>query len=125
MQLLHLVSYAFLTVAVANAGSPPVVMPRQSGISCSTYTVQANDTCIGISNSAGATWAQILSWNSAIDKTCSYVQPPSTCNLLADNLYFSNLDTLVDKNICVSNPLGDFSMPTNTIGPIATATTAA
>ncbi|KFY95243.1 hypothetical protein V500_02879 [Pseudogymnoascus sp. VKM F-4518 (FW-2643)] len=107
MQLLHLVSQVILTAAVANAGNPAIIIPRQSGTSCSTYTVQANDTCVSISNSSGATWAQILSWNSAIDKTCS------------------NLDTLVDKSICVSNPLGDFSMPSNTIGPPDIATTAA
>ncbi|KFY95579.1 hypothetical protein V500_02715 [Pseudogymnoascus sp. VKM F-4518 (FW-2643)] len=107
MKLLHLVSQVILTATLANAGKPPVILPRQSGTSCKTYTVQANDTCVSISNSSGANWAQLLSWNSAIDKTCS------------------NLGTLVDKSICVSNPLGDFSMPSNTRGPTSVATTAA
>ncbi|KFY18003.1 hypothetical protein V492_00218 [Pseudogymnoascus sp. VKM F-4246] len=107
MKLLHLVSQVILTATLANAGNPPVMLPGQSGTSCKTYTVQASDTCVSISDSSGANWAQLLSWNSAIDKTCS------------------NLGTLVDKNICVSNPLGDFSMSSNTRGPTSVATTAA
>lgn len=40
---------------------------------CKTYTVQSGDTCASIGKSSGATWAQLLSWNSDINSECSYV----------------------------------------------------
>ncbi|OJJ84358.1 LysM peptidoglycan-binding domain-containing protein [Aspergillus glaucus CBS 516.65] len=60
---------------------------------CKTYTVQSGDNCASIGKSSGATWAQLLSWNSDINSECS------------------NLGNLSGKDICVSNPSGDYAIP--------------
>ncbi|CAI7672479.1 unnamed protein product [Penicillium manginii] len=60
--------------------------------------VRSGDTCSSIGKSTGATWAQLISWNSEINNQCS------------------NLDKIVGENICASNPMGNYIMPTNTIG---------
>lgn len=44
---------------------------------CKTYTVQDGDSCVSIGRSSGATWAQLLSWNSDINSECSYVNADS------------------------------------------------
>ncbi|KAJ5334421.1 uncharacterized protein N7506_008204 [Penicillium brevicompactum] len=60
---------------------------------CKTHTVQDGDSCVSIGRSSVATWAQLLSWNSDINSECS------------------NLDDLSGKDICVSNPSGDYAIP--------------
>jgi LysM repeat protein len=37
------------------------------------YKVKSGDTCSSIGKSTGATWAQLISWNSEINSQCSYV----------------------------------------------------
>ncbi|KAJ5120356.1 uncharacterized protein N7515_009744 [Penicillium bovifimosum] len=64
-----------------------------SSPSCNTYTVKDGDTCAKIGKSSGVTWAQLLSWNSDINRECS------------------NLGDLSGKNICISNPAGDYAIP--------------
>lgn len=107
MYLSRLTVQAALAMVGALARQPPIISPRQLESLCSTYTVHANDTCISIGNDLNVTWAQLISWNSAIDKTCS------------------NLATLVNTDLCVSNPLGDYAMPSNTVGATSIATTPA
>lgn len=41
--------------------------------SCKKYMVRSGDTCSSIGKSTGATWAQLISWNSEINNQCSYV----------------------------------------------------
>ncbi|KAJ9156077.1 carbohydrate-binding module family 50 protein [Pleurostoma richardsiae] len=61
---------------------------------CSVYIVQANDTCAAIASNSSISLAQLHAWNAQIN---------GVCNNLAD---------LVDQTICVSNPLGDFTVAT-------------
>ncbi|KAJ6092110.1 hypothetical protein N7467_004079 [Penicillium canescens] len=71
---------------------------------CKTYTVQDGDTCASIGKSSGATWAQQLSWNSDINSECS------------------NLGDLSGKNICISNPSGDYAIPVTSSTVLSGAT---
>jgi hypothetical protein len=41
---------------------------------CKQYTVQADDTCLSIGKASNATYAQLLSWNPALNVTCGQVQ---------------------------------------------------
>ncbi|KAL6690470.1 hypothetical protein J3F84DRAFT_389421 [Trichoderma pleuroticola] len=74
---------------------------------CQQYTVNSNDTCIGICSHNNVTYAQLLSWNPEIDPGCS------------------NLARFIDNSICLSNPQGQFSITSNTISATVIATTIA
>ncbi|KAI0190612.1 hypothetical protein F4808DRAFT_401018 [Astrocystis sublimbata] len=80
----------------------------QSTSQCSEYTVRSGDDCVAISKKFNISWAQLLSWNPTIDKTCS-----------------NSLGGFTGKKICVSNPLGNFALPMNSVVPTSVATTAA
>ncbi|KAF7184181.1 hypothetical protein CNMCM7691_004806 [Aspergillus felis] len=56
---------------------------------CSTYVVQANDTCSSIATANSISLAKLHSWNAQINGLCS------------------NLADQVNQTICMSNPLGD------------------
>lgn len=51
--------------------------------SCPLYTVEANDTCVGIYQANNVTWSQLLAWNpyvlltSAVGTTMSDLFPDS------------------------------------------------
>ncbi|KAJ6094428.1 hypothetical protein N7467_001941 [Penicillium canescens] len=64
----------------------------RASLNCTTYTVETGDTCTGIGKSQDVTWAQLLAWNSQINSVCS------------------NLGSLVNTAICVSNPVGNFGL---------------
>ncbi|UPK92499.1 hypothetical protein LCI18_003434 [Fusarium solani-melongenae] len=74
---------------------------------CKQYEIQDGDSCLKIAKNNKITYAQVLSWNSQVDSLCS------------------NVGTLKGTKICVSNPLGDFSFPSNTQRDTSTATTPA
>ncbi|KAL2867795.1 LysM peptidoglycan-binding domain-containing protein [Aspergillus lucknowensis] len=65
---------------------------------CAVYTVKDGDTCASIGRANNATYAQLLARNSEIDTRCS------------------NLGDIIGSELGVSNPLGDYAIPTNTIG---------
>jgi hypothetical protein len=65
---------------------------------CSIYILKTNDTCQGIASASNITTTQLLSWNTNINPLCN------------------NLGNIVNGTLCISNPLGDYVMPTNTIG---------
>jgi spore germination protein YaaH len=65
---------------------------------CTVYVVKTNDTCQGIASVSNVTTTQLFSWNTNINPLCN------------------NLENFVNSTLCVSNPLGNFAMPTNTIG---------
>lgn len=44
---------------------------RDDAPECKQYTVKANDTCFSIMRTTNATYAQLISWNDAIDGQCS------------------------------------------------------
>ncbi|KAF5606295.1 uncharacterized protein FSUBG_6128 [Fusarium subglutinans] len=69
--------------------------------SCKQYTVQQKDTCRTIAKANKVTYAQLLSWNPTLDVTCG------------------NLSKQKDGKICISNPLGNFALPT-TSKPVPT-----
>lgn len=73
--------------------------------SCASYEVQSNDTCFTIASATNVTWAQLTAWNPSLSGTCS------------------NIQSL--KSVCVSNPSGSYSMPTNTNGTVGIVTTIA
>ncbi|KAH7148159.1 hypothetical protein DER46DRAFT_564771 [Fusarium sp. MPI-SDFR-AT-0072] len=68
---------------------------------CKQYTVQQKDTCRTIAKANKVTYAQLLSWNPTLDVTCG------------------NLSKQKDGKICISNPLGNFALPT-TSKPVPT-----
>ncbi|RSM03029.1 hypothetical protein CEP52_007638 [Fusarium oligoseptatum] len=96
--LVGLVYISFAATVQARATSAPP---------CKQYVIQDSDSCLKISKNNKITYAQIISWNSEVDSLCSKV------------------GTLKGTKICVSNPLGDFSFPSNTQSDTSTATTAA
>lgn len=85
------------------------LLARQTGTNtgCATYTVQQGDTCKSIAKGSNSTYAQIVSWNVDITSLCL------------------NLDNLTNTDICISNPLGDYAIPTNTLGQTTIVTTVA
>ncbi|RYP36756.1 hypothetical protein DL768_010914 [Monosporascus sp. mg162] len=104
MRLLAVEAQLALYVGTAWAVNSRQILAQQS---CQTYAVQSGDTCQSISETVGVTWAQIISWNPEIDQLCS------------------NLETFLGTDICITNPRGDFSIPTNTHGATSIATTPA
>ncbi|ORY64855.1 uncharacterized protein BCR38DRAFT_431162 [Pseudomassariella vexata] len=74
---------------------------------CSVYTVQANDTCKGIARSANITEAALKSWNPAINSGCS------------------NLDRLVNDQVCIGVPGIAYIDPEPTVLAPTIATTSA
>ncbi|PNP85446.1 hypothetical protein FNYG_01275 [Fusarium nygamai] len=62
---------------------------------CTEYTIQDGDTCRSVAKTAKITYAQLLSWNPSLDAACG------------------NLSSQKDGRVCISNPLGDFALPSN------------
>ncbi|KAK6215152.1 hypothetical protein QIS74_08171 [Colletotrichum tabaci] len=93
-----------LPVALASQSE---VQTRATTGGCEAYSVQIGDTCASIARSVNATYAQIISWNSEIDLACS------------------NLAEVKGSEICVSNPLGNYALPSNSQGVPTIVTTAA
>jgi hypothetical protein len=90
---------------------------------CKTYTVQDGDTCASIGKSTGATWAQLLSWNSDINRECSYVTWDSCIDdNAAHSMISRNLGDLSGKEICISNPSGDYAIPATSSAASSSAT---
>ncbi|KAF4336893.1 hypothetical protein FBEOM_9240 [Fusarium beomiforme] len=75
--------------------------------SCELYSVQEGDSCFSITKKTNATFAQIIAWNTKIDKQCA------------------NLSEFVNKEICVSNPEGNYTIPGNSRGSVEIVTTTA
>ncbi|POS72694.1 hypothetical protein DHEL01_v208910 [Diaporthe helianthi] len=102
---------AILCAVGAKASLPSfdAVIPRQTGSSggCETYVVQTGDTCKSIARASNSTYAQIVSWNYGVTSLCS------------------NLANLTDTSICISNPFGNYAIPTNSVGQTTIARTAA
>jgi LysM repeat protein len=71
-----------------------------SALACEPYVVKSGDTCTSIANHAKATWAQIISWNPELGRSCQ------------------NVGRYVDYVVCVSNPGGSWIDP----DPSATST---
>ncbi|KAK1639956.1 hypothetical protein BDP81DRAFT_479706 [Colletotrichum phormii] len=75
---------------------------------CKPYVVKADDTCTTIANLAKATWAQIVSWNPELGRSCQ------------------NVERYVGFVVCASNPGGSWvdpnAQPTATTGSGITAT---
>jgi len=71
---------------------------------CNVYTVQQNDTCSSISLSQNVDIQQIISWNIELNSKCS------------------TLDRLVGYQICLSNPLGNYTLPSVTGRPSVSPT---
>ncbi|EED18781.1 LysM domain protein, putative [Talaromyces stipitatus ATCC 10500] len=80
-------------------------MTNSSSSECVSYAILGSDTCFTIASANSITWAQLLAWNPTLSTTCS------------------NLHSFT--NICVSNPAGNYSMPTNTAGVTQIITTTA
>ncbi|KAF6806189.1 FluG domain-containing protein [Colletotrichum plurivorum] len=57
-----------------------------SGLTCDPYVVKRGDTCTTIANVARATWAQIVSWNADLGRSCQ------------------NVGRYVGNVVCISNP---------------------
>ncbi|KAM0239436.1 hypothetical protein ACHAP5_008358 [Fusarium lateritium] len=74
---------------------------------CEVYTVKDGDSCFSITKETNVTYAQIISWNSQIDKQCA------------------NLGKLVGDSLCITNPDGDYSILENSQGAVKTVTTIA
>ncbi|QGI77205.1 hypothetical protein CEK25_003934 [Fusarium fujikuroi] len=78
-----------------------------TGHFCEVYTVKDGDSCFSITQETNVTYAQIISWNSQVDKQCA------------------NLGELVGDKLCITNPDGDYSIPENSHGAVEIATTTA
>ncbi|KAG6978016.1 LysM domain-containing protein [Fusarium oxysporum f. sp. conglutinans] len=85
----------------------PSGSPQPSAPHCKEYVVKEGDTCLKIAKQNKVTYAQVVSWNRSLKSFCS------------------KIETFKKFKVCVSNPLGDFSLPTNTQGGTSVVTTAA
>ncbi|KAI0350482.1 hypothetical protein OH77DRAFT_1069072 [Trametes cingulata] len=86
-------------IAVNGLDMPCTKLPAAGGKiclsgSCPLYTVQANDTCVGIYMANKISWSQLLAWNPQI------------------NSYCTNIDTQVGKGICIGPPGGGYQAST-------------
>ncbi|KAK1840378.1 hypothetical protein CCHR01_16987 [Colletotrichum chrysophilum] len=115
--MIFIVGYIQFLLALALA-SPSDVGPRAVTGGCEAYSVQAGDTCASIATSTNATYAQIISWNPDITLECSRKHV-----LIAADV--SNLAELEGDEICVSNPLGNYALPSNSQGVTTIVTTTA
>jgi LysM repeat protein len=70
---------------------------------CNTHKVSASDTCQSITQSFSMTWAQLVSWNPILGRSCE------------------GLSSLTNFVICISNPGGNYVNPE----PTSVITTAA
>ncbi|RSM18313.1 hypothetical protein CDV31_002832 [Fusarium ambrosium] len=105
---MHRQSIISLLVGLVYVSFAATVQARAtSAAPCKQYVIQDSDSCLKISKNNKITYAQIVSWNSEVDSLCSKV------------------GSLKGTKICVSNPLGDFSFPSNTQSDTSTATTPA
>ncbi|KAK2037094.1 hypothetical protein LZ31DRAFT_613203 [Colletotrichum somersetense] len=90
---------------VANCFNFPTAVNTQlcipSAAVCEPYVINSGDTCTSIANGAKATWAQIVSWNPELGRSCQ------------------NVAKYVGFVVCVSNPGGSW-VDTN---PATTGTT--
>ncbi|KAL9474230.1 hypothetical protein ACSS6W_008610 [Trichoderma asperelloides] len=76
-------------------------------IGCKKYMVHDGETCFSITRANNITYAQMLAWNSDLKPTCT------------------NIKDFLNKNICISNPSGKFTIPNNSRGATATISTQA
>lgn len=83
------------------------MIKRRDTVDCTPYEVQHGDTCYSIGLATNTTYAQLRSWNSEIDIICS------------------NLANLTDSDICISNPYGNYAIPSVTTATATMVTTAA
>ncbi|KAH7420080.1 hypothetical protein BKA64DRAFT_563224 [Cadophora sp. MPI-SDFR-AT-0126] len=74
---------------------------------CEVHVLKKNETCDGVASDAGISAIQLQSWNTNINPLCT------------------NLDRFVNGTLCISNPAGNYSMPSNTLGAPTFVTTAA
>lgn len=74
---------------------------------CATHIVKANETCVSIAESASVTYSQLMSWNININGVCS------------------NLNDMINQTICISNPLGNYTVTENKEGSPTLAVTPA
>ncbi|OCL10882.1 carbohydrate-binding module family 50 protein [Glonium stellatum] len=74
---------------------------------CSTHVLKLNDTCQAIASAANITTVQLMAWNVNINDFCS------------------NLNDFINNTLCISNPLGDFTIPANSSPNATLVTTAA
>ncbi|KAF2790994.1 carbohydrate-binding module family 18 protein [Melanomma pulvis-pyrius CBS 109.77] len=63
---------------------------------CKIYTLKSGDTCYSLSAAQGLSQAKLLSWNPFINGHCD------------------NIANFVGETICLTNPLGDYSVANNT-----------
>lgn len=76
MRLLLFCQLFFVGIQASKLGvSPP---SQRDQVNCQLYTVQPNDSCIGIISNNNITYAQLLSWNPSLNPTCSYAWLYST-----------------------------------------------
>lgn len=74
---------------------------------CDVHVLKANETCRSIAAVSNITYVQLLTWNTNINPLCT------------------NLGQFLNSTFCISNPAGDFSIVTNTVGNPSMATTPA
>lgn len=60
---------------------------------CTTYTVQANDTCTSIASAESINYAQILAWNPQFGFTCG------------------NINNTIGLEICITSPGPSYTAP--------------
>ncbi|PIL32555.1 hypothetical protein GSI_05258 [Ganoderma sinense ZZ0214-1] len=97
-------------IAINGLDMPCTKLPAPGGKiclsgSCPLYTVQTNDTCVGIYQANNISWSQLLAWNPQL------------------NSYCTNIDTQVGKGICVGPPGGGYQ-PSMTVSPLSGSPTA-
>ncbi|KAJ4269753.1 hypothetical protein NW762_001421 [Fusarium torreyae] len=98
---------AFSPLLLAGLPTAAVSHAQEPLKTCELYPVKSGDSCYTITRKTNATYAQIIAWNSQIDKQCA------------------NLAKFVGKDICVSNPDGNFSILQNSYGSVEIVTTTA
>ncbi|RMJ07403.1 hypothetical protein CDV36_012997 [Fusarium kuroshium] len=107
MRSVGLLSLSLLATRAVASGTHAWTPRAANDQNCELYSVKDGDTCLSIISRTNVTFAQIIAWNPDIDKQCA------------------NITAFAGQDICVSNPEGNYAIPSNSQGSPTIATTTA
>ncbi|KAI8658069.1 hypothetical protein NCS57_01187500 [Fusarium keratoplasticum] len=107
MRSLDLLNLSVLVTRAVASGTHAWTPRAANDQNCELYSVKDGDTCLSIIRQTNVTFAQIISWNPDLDKQCA------------------NITAFAGQDICVSNPEGNYAIPSNSQGSPTIVTTTA
>ncbi|KAL6355273.1 hypothetical protein LRP88_10859 [Fusarium phalaenopsidis] len=105
MRSLGLLNLSLLATRAVASGTHAWTPRAANDQNCELYSVKDGDTCLSIISRTNVTFAQIISWNPDLDKQCA------------------NITAFAGQDIYVSNPEGNYAVPSNSQGSPTIVTT--